>query len=72
MDKSKCYDIFQKTKVSGMRMYSQDKTIKDVLKYSIEIKKLVILLKNIQLLKSLHPTILSGYNNLTFIQMTLR
>ena len=72
MDKSKCYDIFQKTKVSGMRMYSQDKTIKDILKYSTEIKKLVILLKNIQLLKSLHPTILSGYNNLTFIQMTLR
>ena len=72
MDKSKCYDIFQKTKVSGMRMYTQDKTIKDILKHSIEIKKLEKLLKNIQLLKSLHPTILSGYNNLTFIQMTLR
>ena len=39
MDKSKCYDIFQNTKVSGMRMYTQDRTIKDILNYSIEVKK---------------------------------
>ena len=50
-----------------MRMYTQERTIKDVLTYSVEVKKRQILLKNIQLIKRLNPTILSGYNNLTFI-----
>jgi len=49
-----------------------DNATQELLKAREDIKKLEKLLKNIQLLKSLHPTILSGYNNLTFIQMTLR
>lgn len=72
MDKSKCYDIFQKTKVNDMRMYSQERTIKDIISYSMEIKNKERLLKNIQLLKRLCPNILNGYNNLAFITMTLR
>ena len=38
----------------------------------MEIKKKERLLKNIQLIKSLCPLILNGYNNLAFITMTLR
>ena len=38
----------------------------------MEIKKKENLLKNIQLIKSLCPLILNGYNNLAFITMTLR
>ena len=40
MDKSKCNDIFQGTVVQGMNMY-QTRTIKDVMFYSIETKKLI-------------------------------
>ena len=31
LDKSKCYDRFQKTKVNGTKMYTQKRTIKDVI-----------------------------------------
>ena len=72
MDKSKCHDIFQRTKVKGMRLYSQGRTFKDIINYSIDIKSKERSLKNIQLLKKLCPTILNGYNNLTYIKMTLR
>lgn len=72
MDKSKCYDIFQKTKVNEMRMYTQKRTIKDIIIYSVEIKNKERELKNIQVLKKLCPNIINGYNNLTFIGLTLR
>lgn len=38
-DKSRCYDMFQKTKVKGLKMY-RNRTIKDTLFYSMEQKKL--------------------------------
>ena len=47
MDKSKCFNIFQKTKVNGMKLYSQERTIKDIIHYSIEIKSKEKELKNI-------------------------
>ena len=72
MDKSKCYDIFQKTKVNGIKMYTQKRTIKDIINQSIEIKNKERDLKNIQLLKKLCPNIINGYNNLTFIRLTLK
>ena len=72
MDKSKCFDIFQKTKVNGHAMYSNQRTIKDLINYSIEIKNKERELRNIHLLKKLCPNIVNGYNNLTFITMTLR
>ena len=53
-------------------MYSQERTIKDIINYSMEIKNKERSLKNIQLLKKLCPKILNGYNNLTYIKMTLR
>ena len=53
-------------------MFSKERTIKDIINYSMEIKKKELLLKNIQLVKSLCPLILNGYNNLAFITMTLR
>ena len=72
LDKSKCYDIFQKTKVNGMKMYTQKRTIKDVIQFSIEIKNKERNLKKIQIFKKLCPYMLNGYNNLGFIQLTLR
>ena len=72
MDKSKCYDIFQRTRVNDMRMYSQERTIKDIISYSMDMKNKERMIKNIQLLKKLCPNILNGYNNLAFITLTLR
>lgn len=46
MDKSKCYDIFQFLQIKNMEMY-QRRTIKDILFYSIEMKKLTRELKKI-------------------------
>lgn len=69
-DKSKCYDIFQATKVNNLRMY-QKRTIKDVMFYSIEMKKKEKMMKNIQLLKRIGYKILSGYGNLAYVHLSL-
>ena len=55
-----------------MRLYSQERTIKDIINYSIEIKSKEKDLKNIQLIKKLCPNILNGYYNLSFIDLTLK
>lgn len=39
LDKTKCYDIFQGTKIKNMPMYHK-RTIKDVMFYGVQIKKL--------------------------------
>lgn len=72
MDKSKCYDIFQTTKVGNVRMYSQKRTIKDIIFYSMEIKQMEKKIKNIQLIRKMCPKLLTGYKNLTYIKLTLK
>ena len=72
MDKTKCYDIFQKTRVNEMKMYTQDRTIKDVISYSMELKSREKELRNIKLMTSLCPNLMISYNNLTGIKLTLK
>lgn len=50
----------------------QKRTIKDVMYYSIEIKKRDQQMKNIKLLKRIGYKLLSGYGNLSFIELTLK
>lgn len=50
LDKTKCYDIFQGTKVKNMPMYHR-RTIKDVMFYSVNMKKLNKKLRRIQVVK---------------------
>lgn len=71
MDKTKCYDIFQRTKVQKMRMY-HTRSIKDVMFYSTEMKKLDKKLKRIQVVKRMGYKILSSYGNPTYIQLALQ
>lgn len=71
-DKTKVYDIFQQTRVGDMRMYSQDRTLKDIISYSMELKSKENTLKGIQLLKNLCPNLMKGYCNLVYIEMMTR
>ena len=50
LDKTKCYDIFQGTKIKSMPMYHK-RTIKDVMFYGVQIKKLNKKLRRIQIVK---------------------
>lgn len=54
-----------------MRMY-HPRSIKDVMFYSIEMKKLEKKLKRIQLVKKMGYKVLSGYDNPTYIQLALQ
>ena len=53
-------------------MYTQERTIKDILLYSTVTKNKERDLENIKLLKHVCPNILSGYNNLHYIELTLK
>ena len=67
MDKSKVYDIFKQTEVNGISMYSQNRTLKDIIVNSMEIKNKERQMRNIQLIKKLCPHLFIGYNNLIYI-----
>lgn len=53
-------------------MYTQKRTIKDIINYSIEIKCKERELQNIRLMKSMFCKILNGYNNLAYLRLTLK
>ena len=53
-------------------MYTQDRTIEDVISYSMELKSREKELRNIKLMTSLCPNLMISYNNLTGIKLTLK
>ena len=71
-DKTKITDIFQRAKVNGVSMYSQERTLKDLITFSIEFKNKERQLRNIKLVKRLCPHLFTGYNNLLFINLKLK
>lgn len=70
-DKSKCFDIFMKTKVNNYRMYPIKHQL-DFQKYINDTKKSSKLLQKIQVVKGIAFKSFSGYGNLTFIRITLK
>ena len=70
-DKSKCYDIFQKTKVNKYQMYPVRHQL-DFQKYVNDTKKTLRLLQKVQVVKGLAHGLFAGYGNMIYIRMTLR
>lgn len=71
MDKSKCYDIFQRTKVNNYQMYPVKKSV-DFTRFANEIKKKQKMLQKIQVVKGIASRAFCGYGNVTYHRMTLR
>jgi len=70
-DKSKCFDIFQKTKVNNFQMYPQNNSL-DFMSYNNEMKRKTKMLQRIQIVKGFASHAFTGYGNLTYIKITLK
>jgi len=70
MDKSKCYDIFQKTKIYQYHMYPRIPMF-ELIKFNKASKDKTKVLEKLQIVKNIAKDAFNGYGNLTYINITL-